>query len=336
MRLGVLSFLAGILCLAAGCEKQEAAGSGFSAHGRLKVEGTALVDEHGDPTVLRGMSSHGVCWYPRYLNGGAMKTLAEHGANLFRIAVYTEPAGAYLEDPERSLDYLYMGMESALSADLYVIVDWHILKDETPLLYADEAEGFFDTVSARYGDMPGVIYEICNEPNGDTTWEDIRAYAERIIPVIRLNAPNALILVGTPDYCTDFTGPLEDPLEFTNIMYSMHRYVDISSEKPCGPSQLTKLIAAGLPVFVTEWGVSLEEQAAFSEEDFSAQIPAFPEAAQPFIDEMNEYGISWAGWSLSNKEECHSAILPECQKLSSWTEDDLSISGKLMFSNFAP
>ena len=78
------------------------------------------------------MSSHGISWYPRYLNGGAMKTLKEYGANLFRIAAYTEPSGAYLENPDRTLDYLYMGAESALAEDLYVILDWHILNDSDP------------------------------------------------------------------------------------------------------------------------------------------------------------------------------------------------------------
>ena len=49
--------------------------------------------------VLRGTSDHGITWYPRYLNGSAMKTLAEYGANVQRIAVYTEPENAYIEAP---------------------------------------------------------------------------------------------------------------------------------------------------------------------------------------------------------------------------------------------
>ena len=37
-----------------------------------------------------------------------------------------------LNAPVQSLNYLYMGIESALAADMYVIVDWHILKDSDP------------------------------------------------------------------------------------------------------------------------------------------------------------------------------------------------------------
>lgn len=309
-------------------------GNGVSAHGQLYVNNSNLMDEQGRITVLRGISSHGITWYPQYLNGGAMKTLREYGANLFRIAMYTEPTGAYLDDRERSMEYLYMGAESALSQDMYVIVDWHILKDGDPNEFIEEAESFFYEVSAHYADEPGILYEICNEPNGETTWEDIVRYAQRIIPVIRSNAPEAVVIVGTPHHCTDFTGPLEHPLDFENIMYSLHRYIDISIEEPGDAGQLPALLEQGLPVFVSEWGVAMGEQAYLEDEKADLSGNAYPERAQPFIDYMSEHNISWAGWALSNKEEWHSAVRSDCEKLSGWTEEDLTISGRLMFRNF--
>ena len=105
-----------------------------------------------------------------------------------------------------------MGAESALAEDLYVILDWHILNDSDPNEHIEEAKDFFDQLSAHYADEPGILYEICNEPNGDVTWEQISAYAEEVIPVIRKNAPDAVILVGTPNYCSHLDGPLSDPL----------------------------------------------------------------------------------------------------------------------------
>ena len=337
-------FFAALLCaglcalgLSACAPATEKTGNGVSQWGALHVESGRLLNSSGEPAALRGMSSHGAVWYPRYLNGGAMATLREYGANLFRIAVYTEPDNAYIEDSERSLDYLYMGIESALAADMYVIVDWHILRDNNPRLYQREAEAFFEEISAHYGDEPGILYEICNEPNGETSWEDIRLYAEAVIPVIRRNAPGAVVLVGTPRYCTDFSGPLREPLAFDNIMYTMHRYIDISSPEDAGPGQLPKLIEAGLPVFVSEWGVAAGEQAYFAGsdmQDWDGQISLYPEAAQSFVDYMEEQHISWAGWSLSNKAEWHSALRPDCKRLSGWTEQDLTVSGKLMFENF--
>ena len=80
--LGSIAAIAGL----AGCgfsddTEEKTAGAGVSAHGALHVNGPVLTDEQGSPMVLRGTSSHGITWYPRYLNGSAMKTLAEYGEN---------------------------------------------------------------------------------------------------------------------------------------------------------------------------------------------------------------------------------------------------------------
>ena len=70
----ISSFL--ILGSAAGCsqpavtgpDSQTQEGNGVKSHGALRVDGASLYDENGNPVVLRGMSSHGISWYPRYLN----------------------------------------------------------------------------------------------------------------------------------------------------------------------------------------------------------------------------------------------------------------------------
>ncbi|WP_125142524.1 glycoside hydrolase family 5 protein [Clostridium transplantifaecale] len=331
----LLSGFTAALAILCGCKTAEGAeGPGVSSHGALHVDGAALKDEKGNTMVLRGTSSHGITWYPRYLNGGAMETLAGAGANVQRIAMYTEPHSAYIENPEQSLDYLYMGIESALSADMYAIADWHILKDGNPNEYVEEAVLFFDEISRHYGDNPAILYEICNEPNGDTSWEDIRSYADKVIPVIRANAPGAVILVGTPKYCTDFSGPIEKPLEYGNIMYTMHRYIDVSEEKACENHLIESIVESGVPVFVSEWGTSVGEQAYLQDGGPGSGAITYQENARPFIDYMKEHGISWTAWSLSNKDEAHSMLKSDCQKYSGWTEEDLTDFGILIFSAF--
>lgn len=317
-------FLLGKAC----CQSQ--VGNGISAHGALRVDGTKLRDESGEVVVLQGFSSHGLGWYPRYLNGAAMDTLSQAGANVMRLAMYTEANNGYLESPEENLNYLYMGIETVLAADLYVIVDWHILRDGNPNTYITEASAFFNEISTHYKDHPGIIYEICNEPNGDTTWEDVSDYANIIIPIIRENAPNSIILVGTPNYCTDFSGPKEDPLSFSNIMYSMHRYVDVSQYKPCDVYLINSVVQAQLPVFVSEWGVT-----------GGSAVPAsrsedYPENAKPFLEYMQQHDISWTAWALSNNDESHSTFHKDSNKLSNWTESDLTSFGKLIFESLWP
>ena len=289
----------------------------------LQVSGGVLVDAKERPVALRGMSTHGLGWYPRYLNAGAMKTLKQYGANVIRLAMYTETSSGYLEEP-RNLDFVYIGIENAIAENLYVIVDWHILSDGNPLTHMEEAIAFFSEISERYGQTPNILYEICNEPNGDTTWEDIAAYAAMVIPAIRENAPEAVVLVGTPNYSSRLRDAMASPLPFSNLLYSCHKYIDVSPEAEDSQEYwLRKAVETGFPVFVTEWGINGSEGENMDLAN-----------ARQFVKFLNENQISWCGWALSNAEEIHGTISPDSDKLSGWGWEDLTPGGRLMFSSF--
>ena len=289
----------------------------------LQVSGGVLVDAKERPVTLRGMSTHGLGWYPRYLNAGAMKTLKLYGANVIRLAMYTETSSGYLEEP-RNLDFVYIGIENAIAENLYVIVDWHILSDGNPLTHMEEAIAFFSEISERYGQTPNILYEICNEPNGDTTWEDIAAYAAMVIPAIRKNAPEAVVLVGTPNYSSRLRDAMASPLPFSNLLYSCHKYIDVSPEAEDSQEYwLQKAVETGFPVFVTEWGINGSEGENMDLAN-----------ARQFVKFLNENQISWCGWALSNAEEIHGTISPDSDKLSGWGWEDLTPGGRLMFSSF--
>lgn len=289
----------------------------------LQVSGGVLVDAKERPVALRGMSTHGLGWYPRYLNAGAMKTLKQYGANVIRLAMYTETSSGYLEEP-RNLDFVYIGIENAIAENLYVIVDWHILSDGNPLTHMEEAIAFFSEISERYGQTPNILYEICNEPNGDTTWEDIAAYAAMVIPAIRKNAPEAVVLVGTPNYSSRLRDAMASPLPFSNLLYSCHKYIDVSPEAEDSQEYwLQKAVETGFPIFVTEWGINGSEGENMDLAN-----------ARQFVKFLNENQISWCGWALSNAEEIHGTISPDSDKLSGWGWEDLTPGGRLMFSSF--
>ena len=308
-------------------------GNGIEAHGQLTVKEGQLISQSGEPVILRGMSSHGIQWYPEYINASALSTLKEYGANVFRVAMYTAHSDGYVEDSKQNKIYVYQAIENALSQDMYVIVDWHVLRDENPIVYMEEALEFFAEVSERYAEEKGIIYEICNEPNGSVTWEDVKYYAEKVIPVIRENAPEAVIIVGVPSYSTDLLSVIDSPLEMDNIMYAFHQYVDISKEDHYDSYLLDKAMEEDLPVFVTEWGISYgdleyEQVTSYNDTDLHWK------AANEFIEYMERYNISWCGWALSNKAEEHGFIWDSCDKLSDWTEEDLTPSGWFMKNSF--
>lgn len=292
--------------------------AGVEEHGRLSVEGTQLTDQHGNPLMLRGMSSHGIAWYPEFSNYAALKTLKDYGANAFRVAMYVEQNDGYLEEPTLNQKLLFSAIENSLAADLYTIVDWHVLRDENPNRHIEEAMRVLEEVAERYGDHPGIIYEICNEPNGDTSYDDIAHYAEKIIPVIRKHAPHSVILVGTPKFCTSLSEAIEDPLEFQNIMYSYHYYAGIS-DGPFAIKTIARGIKKGLPIFISEWGI---DGYAATEEDW--------EGTREFLDYLEDEKIGWINWSLSDKDEGYSLIKPDSGKLHGWDEKDMSESGRFV------
>ena len=294
-----------------------------SVNGPLHVEGTQLVDQDGEPVQLRGVSTHGLAWFPDYVNLDCFTQLRqEWNANVIRLAMYTAEYGGYCSggDQQALKDLVDQGVRFAQEADMYVIVDWHILSDNDPNLYRDAALSFFRDVSARYADMDHVIYEICNEPNGGTTWRDVRSYALEVITVIRQNDPDAVILIGTPNWSQNVDQAAADPITvYDNIMYTLHYYA--ATHKGDLRDKLTAAVNSGLPVFVSEYGVC----------EASGNGVVDTDQANQWADLLDRLGISYVMWNLSNKNESSSILRPECSVTAGFTQDDLSPAGQWLY-----
>ncbi len=155
-----------------------------SENGRLTASGTDLVDSEGNAVQLRGVSTHGLAWYPDYINNSLFKEVsADWNCNLIRLAMYSE---LYCDgEKKENLKLMKKGIDAAIKADMYVLVDWHILADDDPNINVDEVIEFFDMIDEEYKDSPNLLFEICNEPNGTTNWGDVLKYSNKFIPVIR-------------------------------------------------------------------------------------------------------------------------------------------------------
>ena len=199
-------------------------GTPVDNHGKLTLKGTDIVDKNGDKYQLKGVSTHGIAWFPEYVNQDAFQSLRDDmGANLIRIAMYSGENNGYCTggDQKQLKELVKTGVDAATNLGMYVIIDWHVLGDQNPQTYKEEAKAFFEEMSSLYKDYDNVIYEICNEPNGGTTWADVKSYAEEVIPIIRKNTKDALIIVGTPTWSQDVDIAAEDPVTgYDNIMYA--------------------------------------------------------------------------------------------------------------------
>lgn len=296
---------------------------GVSYHQSLKVRGNKLIDSNDNEIQLRGVSSHGIAWFPQYINFSAISFWKDAGANAFRISMYSDQNKGYAYYPEENKNYMYLAVENTLAADMYAIVDWHVLRDENPNVHIDKAKEFFEEISAHYKNNPGIIYEICNEPNGDTDWDDVVEYANQIIPIIRKNAPDALIITGVPNFCTSFQGVKENPLQYENIVYAFHQYMPIDGSD-YDEYLFNDLIKSEIPFFVSEWGIGKKSVKEDEKIDFKA--------AKQFMNMMNEHNISWMCWSFSNAGTSHALIKESSEKYGDFTEEDLNQVGRFIYS----
>ncbi len=297
---------------------------GVSENGWLQVVGTQLSDSKGKPIVLHGMSSHGIQWFSQFLSKDAVKFTADNGANIFRIAMYVEENG-YMSDQAAAKKRVYSAVDAAVSQDMYVIIDWHILNGNTanPMNYKSQAIAFFDEVSKKYASTPNVIYEICNEPNGNITWsKNIKPYAEAVIPVIRKNSPDSVILVGTPTWSQDVDAAAKDQLSFDNIMYSFHFYAGTHGQNL--RDKVDAALKLGAPIFVSEWGTS----------DASGNGGPYIDKAKEWMSFMSKRSLSWCNWSLCDKSEASAALNSGAYSDGKLTSSDLSKSGAYVFANF--
>lgn len=295
----------------------------FDAHGALSVHGRDLVDASGQRFQLHGVSTHGLAWYPQYVNRDAFKTLRDDwNANVVRLAMYTAEYGGYCTGGNQQdlKNLVCNGVDIATELGMYVIVDWHVMnEDANPMKYINEAKSFFSEMSSRYSDHDNVIYEICNEPCNSTTWGDVKGYASQVIPIIRANDGNAVILVGTPQWCQSIDEAANDRLPFDNVMYSLHFYA--ATHTQWLRDRYVSAYDAGLPIFISEFDICDASGGGYI--DYGE--------GEKWFDLIDRYNTSYCKWNLSNKDEASSAIASNCQKTGGWSEGDLSATGRWIY-----
>ena len=263
-------------------------------NGRLTVCGRQLCNAQGKAVQLRGMSTHGLQWYANCVTDASLDVLADDwNADVLRISMYIQEGG-YETDPAGFTAKVDDIIEKATARGLYAIVDWHMLDPGDPNFNLARAKTFFQQIASRHRDKTNVLYEIANEPS-EVHWSAIKSYADQLIPVIRAQDPDAVVLVGTEDWSSlgasgDGQGVsriLADPVRADNVMYTFHFYA--ASHDDYYLNTFRDAIAK-LPMFVTEFGT---QQASGDGGNNFTQ-------AQRYLDLMAQNKVSWVNWNCSD------------------------------------
>ena len=233
-----------------------------------------------------------------------------YGANVVRLAMYIDETDSYLGNESKFKEFIKESILETAELDMYCIVDWHILPESLsngdPNEYINEAKDFFGEISKYCADngYDHVLYEICNEPT--CGWMNVKSYAEDLIPVITDNQPEAIIIVGTDQWCQKIMEPVSNPIDTAykkNVMYSFHYYA-CSHYSLLGDFRNAQNY---IPVFVSEWSaVKFNGEGPFCESNSDEMI-----AACEMISVAPQV-VSWCVWNWGKEDEASSFFTGSC------------------------
>jgi len=292
-------------------------GSPVAEHGALAVRGGKVVGADGQPVTLRGMALFWSQWAPQYYDARTIDWLArDWQVDIVRASIAAEGNDSARQHFDRELAKASTVIEAAAANGIYVIVDWHAHR-----AYPDEAERFLVAIAEKYGHLPNLIYEPFNEPlrEGVDWSRDVRPYHQRIVAAIRAVDPDNLIVVGSPSWSQDVDIAALDPLEGENIAYTLHYYAATHKEEL--RAKADKALAAGLALFITEFGVV----------EATGNGPIDHASSEAWWDWAEANDISWLAWSTGDRNETSATLKPGTPP-AGWSEDDLTESGKLLRS----
>lgn len=287
-----------------------------SKYGQLSVKGNYMMSQYGDTVQLRGMSFFWSQWMGQYYNADVVKWLKDDWkCTVVRAAMGVE-MGGYLDKPVQEKAAVSAVVDAAIANGLYVIIDYHSHEaHKNP----EPAKKFFSEMAKKYGKYPNVLYEIYNEPLKDAYWTaDLKPYSDTIIKAIREHDPDNIIICGTRQWSQLVAEAAADPVKDPNTMYTLHFYA--ATHRQWLREEAKKAMEKGVALFVTEYGTC----------DASGNGRFDTLHTREWYDFMDKYKISHCNWSIADKEETASALVPHASAQGGWTEHDLTPSGKFV------
>lgn len=284
-------------------------------YGKLQVKGSHILGAKGDTVQLRGMALFWSQWMGKYYNEELVKWLKDDWkATVVRASMGAE-MGGYLDNPEEEKAKVETVVDACIKHGLYVIIDFHSHEAHK---HRAKAQKFFGDMAQKYHKYPNVIYEIFNEPLQGDTWRDsIKPYGEAVIAEIRKYDKSNLVVCGTRQWSQMVSEAAADPIKDVNVAYSLHYYA--GTHKKWLREEAKKAMSKGICLFVTEQGTC----------DASGNGAFSPEESKVWWEFLDKHKISWCTWSIADKPETASAIVPGASATGNWTEDMLTESGKL-------
>ncbi len=285
-------------------------------YGQLSVKGNYIMSQYGDTVQLRGMSMFWSQWMWQYYNAGVVKWLKEDWkCTVIRIAMGVENGG-YLDNSYDEKQKVIKMVDAAIANGIYVIIDYHSHEAHNN---PEPAKKFFTDMAKKYGNSPNVLYEIYNEPLKDISWhKDLKPYAEAVIAEIRKYDPDNIVICGTRQWSQLVSEAANNPVRDSNAVYTLHYYA--ASHGQYLRDEAKMALDKGICIFVSEFGTC----------EYTGNGKLDYEASTEWFNFLDKYKISWCNWSVSDKEETASILMPGAKYSGKWKTEELTPSGQFI------
>lgn len=303
----------------------------LSLHGKPKLNGIHLVDQHDDSLHLIGVSSHNILTFSDCYTFSALQHLVtEWGITVFRITVYLEEANGYYDKPSENDAAIAQLVDWCETLGIYAVIDYHVHEIGDPNHYLDSmgastgpAITFWQTQAHAYKNKDHVIYEIANEPNNVDWQPNLAAYLNAVIAAIRAIDAETIIIAGVPHWSQGLYYPGNDGgiTNTYNVMYAFHFYAAAHDFL----YEVVETYSRILPIFVSEWSPSHFDSVTAPNLDVSDLFTSLFSGTLP----NNPQKISSTVWNFGDKagEEVSLLTNGACAT-ESWTS--LTCSGKYL------
>jgi hypothetical protein len=274
------------LCLSWGVAAYPGASAGAELP-RLKIDGGRLVTDPGrHGVILRGANIMASEW------DGSMEWERQAFPMLAGAWHGNVVVRGFAADPVNAQDATYLSWLDEYVAlgeanRVYVVFAFrsYAVNGAQPRMPGRRAQRALAFLARRYRDRTNVIYGLQVEPH-DVGWRTLRPRFEAMVDAIdAAAAPHApIVMVPGIAWSHDITPAIAAPVRRSNVVYSAHPYGAARDFE----SQFTRVRAAGLPMFVGEFGDAPELGMSMSD-------------VKALLRYTDERRIGWAAWIFDHK-----------------------------------
>jgi hypothetical protein len=319
-----IAFLFALIFSASGISRAENVSS--NAPSPLKVVGTKIVNDKGEPVLLRGVNAASLEWTSDG-QGHILKTvntaINDWHANIIRLPLSQDRwFGKGPEQTDGGTAYralVRQVVDTCSTQKCYIILDLHwsdcnewganIGQHSMP---DQNSVAFWKDFAPVYANNPAVLFDLYNEPH-DVSWDvwlhggKIRdtpngfrhgppktfqaVGMQQMLDTVRACGASNVVVAGGLDWAYDFSGilagrQLSDP-HGNGVIYANHCY-DNKKESVDKWIRSMEEASAKLPVMVTEFGGNSGPSRMVPSDNWLLHV----------MKALDEHHWSWAAWDL--------------------------------------